>query len=258
VKDGDVSDPIRQAKESIPTLDRILDEAWDQLRITSHDTEQAFGAKLVRIDEVATEFFRGYERKALHTLAESWLREQGPDIRDRLQTILSLQGWDELVSKASVMFAEFGVLVQALEKDLGNMRKARGGSTFAKALRRLLRVVGIASETPTGERRERLRRIDLVVPSVDVALGNPERAVFLTCKRTLRERWKQEVPQARPNQRYYLVTIDPELSEGKAREIADMGLIAFVRDDLHHQPNLQPMSWIKSLNDLPTEVRRGL
>ncbi|MGQ9819791.1 MAG: hypothetical protein ACUVQ1_07705 [Candidatus Kapaibacteriales bacterium] len=43
---------------------------------------------------------------------------------------------------------EFGILVQNLEKDLGNMRKARGGKTFEKALLSLLKFINIKAEIP--------------------------------------------------------------------------------------------------------------
>ncbi len=40
------------------------------------------------------------------------------------------------------------MIVQELEKDLGNMRKARGGKTFEKAIQVLLEKIGIHSERP--------------------------------------------------------------------------------------------------------------
>jgi len=143
-----------------------------------------------------------------------------------------------------------------LEKDLGNMRKARGGRTFEKLVLKLLQALGIEGETPQGEAREKLGRIDIVIPSVNVALETPDRAFFLACKRTLRERWKQEVPIAQPNQRVYLITIDEELPERKAKEIKEKGLIAFVRDDLKEQEHLIGKPWIRKLSDLPKELRR--
>jgi len=153
-------------------------------------------------------------------------------------------------------FAEFGDLVQQFEKDLGNMRKARGGKTFEKVIIKFLSFIGIKSEIPRGIAKEELRRIDIVIPSVDIAIKTPDRAIFLTCKRTLRERWKQEVPQARLNQRIYLLTIDDDLSEGKAIEINQKGLIAFVRDELAKDRVFGKMPWVRRLSDLPGELKR--
>lgn len=64
------------------------------------------------------------------------------------------------------MFVEFAELVKDFEKDLGNMRKARGGKTFEKTLLKLLRFINIPCEIPSGKERETLRRIDLVIPYV--------------------------------------------------------------------------------------------
>jgi len=135
------------------------------------------------------------------------------------------------------------------------MRKARGGGTFEKLVKKMLIAMGIPVERPKGKSSRGLRRIDLVIPSVKVALDTPDRAIFLTLKRTLRERWKQEIPQVGVNQRVYLLTIDEDLSESKAREIHEKGLIAFVRDEIKQRGELRGMSWIRSLSSLPEELR---
>jgi hypothetical protein len=108
-------------------------------------------------------------------------------------------------------------------------------------------------EIPTGEYRERLRRIDIVIPNSVEALENPDKAVFITCKRTLRERWRQEVPAVGPNQRVYLLTLDEELSQEKANEIRNLGLIVYVRDDLK-QSRFSSKSWVRKLSDLPKDI----
>lgn len=147
-------------------------------------------------------------------------------------------------------------MVQGLEKDLGNMRKARGGKTFEKILSRLLGLIEIEAVSPKGEAKKRLKRIDLVIPSIETALNTPDRAIFLTCKRTLRERWKQEVPQVGTNQRVYLLTIDDDLSESKAKEIEEKGLIAFVKDEIKEREGLRDKPWIRKFSDFPKELER--
>lgn len=87
-----------------------------------------------------------------------------------------------------------------------------------------------------------------------MALKTPDKAIFLTCKRTLRERWKQEIPQARLNQRIYLITIDENISESKAKEINQKGLIAFIPDKIKME-KFKGMPWIRKLSDLPKEVK---
>lgn len=251
-----MEDLIKAAKSEIPPLDYILDKTWKQMKLEKSFVKNNFGKVLIDFDTKATEMFREYEKKALVRLAKSWLNLQKEEVKKKFEEIVAQNGWDEFIEKASQVFVEFAILVQSLEKDLGNMRKARGGKTFEKGVLRLLEFIDIKAETPTGKAREELRRIDIVIPSVEIALNTPDRAIFLTCKRTLRERWKQEVPQARLNQRIYLLTIDEDLSESKANEINEKGLIAFVRDELAKSPLLQKMPWIRSLTDLPKELRK--
>ncbi len=247
---------IAQAKAVIPTVDFILEEAWKELKLDKKSVHNKFGQVLISIDSEATKIFRTYEKMALLELAKGWLKNQKEIIKKKLEKIISQKGWEDFVQEASQLFVEFGTLVQSIEKDLGNMRKARGGKTFEKVILRLLKFIDIEGEIPSGKAREELMRIDIVVPSVDIALKTPDRAIFLTCKRTLRERWKQEVPQARLNQRIYLITIDDDLSESKAKEINEKGLIAFVRDELKQKEQLKNMAWIRGLNSLPKELQR--
>ena len=251
-----IKELIKVAKNEIPTVDDILDKTWDQLKLKKLFVRNNFGKVLVIFDKKATEIFKDYERKALERLAKSWLNIQKKEVRKKFEKILTQKGWDKFVEKATQVFVEFGILVQNLEKDLGNMRKARGGKTFEKVILRLLEFIDIKAQVPKGKSREELRRIDIVIPSIEVATKTPDRAIFLTCKRTLRERWKQEVPQARLNQRIYLLTIDNNLSESKANEINQKGLIAFVRDEIVKNQSLQRMPWIRKLTELPKELKK--
>jgi len=120
---------------------------------------------------------------------------------------------------------------------------------------KLLNFIGVKCEMPKGKIKEKLKRIDIVIPSEELAIKKPDRAIFITCKRTLRERWKQEVPAARPNRRrrIYLITIDEELSENKVKEIVGKGLIVFVRDEI--KKRFKYNSRVRKLSDLPKEVK---
>ena len=248
-------DIITSTKKEIPSLDRILDEALEHLNPDTKEIKNEFSKVLVAVDNVATDIFRGYEKRALISLAKKWLESQKGEVKERLERIISVKGWENFIEEASKLFVEFGVLVQELEKIMGNMRKARGGKTFEKMIYKLLKLSDISCEIPGRKAKEGLGRIDLVVPSVETALNTPDRAFFLTCKRTLRERWKQEVPQARLNQRIYLITIDSELSESKAKEINEKGFIAFVPDEVKKRKELMDMHWIRCLSNLPGELK---
>jgi len=65
--------------------------------------------------------------------AQEWLeqrREQLQQDWERLSALLRERGWDAFKQEVTPVFMDFAQLVQSLEKDLGNMRKARGGMTF--------------------------------------------------------------------------------------------------------------------------------
>ncbi|WP_448587560.1 type II restriction endonuclease [Thermocrinis sp.] len=246
------ADIINQAKRRIPSVDEIISSPWRKLGFTKEFVFENFGQALVEFDKRATESFRDYEKKALKELAKLWISNQKRYVREKTED--ALMDEDNMVNKLSELFSEFGELVKEFEKDLGNMRKARGGKTFEKVILRLLNFIGIPCEAPRGEYTEFLRRIDLVVPNLETAIKSPDRAVFLTCKRTLRERWKQEVPSIGPNQIVYLITIDGDISESKIEEIKEKGLIIFVRDEIKERHPHKP--WVRKLSNLPRELRR--
>lgn len=246
---------IEQAKGVIPPVDDIIELTWKKLKLNELRVTNNFSETLIQFDKIATEEFREHEKQATIKLAKLWINMQGDNMRKTLKKILSNKGWDNFVEEASRMFVEFAELVKDFEKDLGNMRKARGGKTFEKTLLKLLRFINIPCEIPSGKEREILRRIDLVIPSIIVAQNTPDRALFITCKRTLRERWKQEIPQVRLNQRIYLITIDEDLPVSKANEINEKSLIAFVRDEIKERNHINSMSWIRKLSNLPKELK---
>jgi len=242
---------IRKAKEEIPSVEHIMDLVWKEANFTKEQVWESFGSVLMEFDQRATEKFLEYEKKAIRKLAQLWIESQESNVKERFRKIL--EDNENFVKKLAEIFSSFAELVQRLEKDLGNMRKARGGATFERSVIELLKYIGIPCQAPKGEVREKLRRVDVVIPSEDVALNTPDKAVFITCKRTLRERWKQEVPSAGPNQRFYLVTIDHKLSDKKVKEIGSKGLIVYVRDELKEE-NFKNFHWVRKLSDLPKDL----
>ncbi len=247
---------IKSAKSKIPTIDHILEETWENLKINEIINQDRFSKILVDIDLEATRIFKEYEKQALIELTKKWLESQQATIREQLEKVLSQSEWEDFINSASKIFKEFGFLVQDFEKILGNMRKSRGGKNFERAIIKLLNLMEIKVEAPSGKAKKQLRRIDIVSPSVETAISTPDRAIFLTCKQTLRERWKQEVPQVGINQRVYLLTIDEKLPMEKANEIHEKNLIAFVRDELKQVEHIKDKPWIRKLSDLPMDLRR--
>ncbi len=251
-----MEDIIKIAKQEIISLDQIIDEAWVKLAYDKPFVMRKFGDAVIKYDEVATKIFRDYEKKALKKLAELWIEEQIDEVKQKIKLISKEKDTDKFIEQASRLFSEFGVFVQKMELDLGNMRKARGGKSFEKIIMKLLTYIGIPNESPKGKFKEHLKRIDIIVPNAELAIETPDKSYSLTCKRTLRERWKQEVPQARLNQRIYLLTMDPSLSLGKANEINEKGLIAYVPDSIAKSEIFKKLGWIRKLSELPKELNK--
>ncbi|MBN2208401.1 MAG: hypothetical protein JW759_03810 [Candidatus Coatesbacteria bacterium] len=256
INESQTRDLIRQAKQEIPSPTEIFDLAWAQCAFTESFVRNSFCNAILRLETEAYGIFLRHQKQAVLSFSKGWIELQKPSIRRELERVVAERGWDRFVDKAAILFAEFGEMVRGLELSLGNMRKSRGGKTFEWVIVRLLDHIGVRAEMPGGEIKRQLGRVDIVVPSANVALETPDRAIFLTCKRTLRERWKQEVPQARPNQRVYLLTIDEDVSSEKAQEINQKSLIAFVRDDVATKVAFANMRWVRPLSDLPKAVSR--
>jgi hypothetical protein len=251
---------VEKAKEHIPSVEKILDEALCTLSLDRDFIFHCFGEALQRIDEQATEIYLKHERQAMEFIAQEWLeqrREQLQQDWERLSSLLRENGWDAFKQEVMPVFIDFAQLVQRLEKDLGNMRKARGGLTFERAVEKLLSTIAIPCERPRGREAQKLERIDLVSPDVKTALNEPERAIFLTLKRTLRERWKQEVPAAQ-GRRCWLLTLDPDITETKADEIHEKGLEAFVPEEVAVRVRQKGKIWVRSLDELPKSLREAL
>lgn len=236
---ADIDKAVEKAKATIPSVDRILDEAATEIGISKLRREDILGnfAELVnKLEAAAARVYKSYEDKAFQSLA---------------QYVTEVQR-----NAAGVSPIELAVeAARRLEFRAGQMRKARGGASFQKIVQKLLGLAGVRCEEPSKETRRILRRIDLVSPSAEVARKTPDKAIFLAVKRTLRERWKQVVPEQMKGARLYLVTINGECSAEKAKEIKDAGMVAYVPGSLKRQKHLQRKSWIRPLSELPLDIQ---
>ncbi len=169
---------VEKAKALIPSVDQILNEAMTDLEFAQLSEDKIlknFGELVGKLEGKANEIYDNYENVAFKGLI-AYFREGKP--------ILSDEDIESLVFKAKL-----------LEFQAGQMRKARAGSSFQKIVQKLLNKAGIPCEAPDKKLKKSLRRIDLVSPNAEVGREKPDQAVFLAVKRTLRERWKQVVPE---------------------------------------------------------------
>jgi hypothetical protein len=148
---------IGQVKREIPSVDEIIDLTWKKLKFTKDFVRKNFGKAILKFGEEATKEFRKYEQKAIKKLAELYIGSNQSEIREKLKDLIEKKE-EEFISKLAEIFYEFSFWVQRLEKDLGNMRKARGGKTFEKVIAKLLNFIDVKCEMPRGKLKEKLKR----------------------------------------------------------------------------------------------------
>ena len=240
---------VIEAWKIIPKPTDIIDEAFNKIpknRLTQQYVENNFSDLLVQIEKTAHNIYKNYQNKAWKKLIDLCLK----NFKIITQNKNSLK-------IATIMIKKFAPIIADFEFRLGQSRKQRGGSALEETLRRLLYIIQINSEKPHGrEKRKKLNQMDLVSPTQQIALKTPSKAKFLTCKRTLRERWKQTVPEKKRGWKMYLITLETNLSEDKANDILNLKLIAYVPDELKKQDHLKNKSWIRNLSDLPNAIRK--
>jgi hypoxanthine phosphoribosyltransferase len=133
---------INQAKREIPSVDEIIDLTWKKLKFTKDFVRKNFGKAILKFDEEATKEFKKYEQEAIKKLAKYYICSNQSEIREKLKDLIEKKE-KELISKLAEIFYEFSFWIQQLEKDLGNMRKARGGKTFEKVIAKLLNFIKV-------------------------------------------------------------------------------------------------------------------
>ena len=71
-------------------------------------------------------------------------------------------------------------------------------------------------------------RPDYVLPSLEWYREYASDCIILTCKRTLRERWRQIVTEGATGQSFFLATIDEQLSGPELRRMQDRRVVVVV------------------------------
>lgn len=233
---------VTKSLETIPDVDEIVEEAIEKLTnsgiLTHEQIKSKFSDALSILERTAYDLYIEYENKALENLKERYIKTEGENIPPK-----------------KVMNNTFP-LVKEFEFRAGQSRKARGGSTFEKAVPLLLQAMLVQCEKPTkNDDAKTFRQIDLIIPSVDVAVERPEQAVFISVKRTLRERWKQVIDE-RILGYVYLVTHagEKDLTKSKCEDISKHKIILYVRDEIKNLDYLKNEKYVRTLNDLPKDL----
>jgi hypothetical protein len=155
-------------------------------------------------------------------------------------------------------FAEkLASILPDLSTTISNIRRARAGSTSEKILRKTLTALGIPCEK--GKIKRGGYRPDIVVPNNEVLKNNPEKGVAISVKRTLRERWAEDIDVFKfPNGKFVLITPDPDFKEDKVKDMIERGMKEiYIPDTLYDSENfVREYREIKRLSDLPKDLEK--
>lgn len=236
---------VTTSLEIIPDVDKIVAEAIERLSktgiLTPKKVKTNFSDALATLEKTADTIYRKYELKALENLKKQCLGVLGSNS-----------------TKEQVLDYTFP-LVKEFEFRAGQARKTRGGHSFEKAVPLLLQKMLIQCEKPTGDDATNIfRQIDLIAPSVKIAKEKPEQAVYISAKRTLRERWKQVVDEKILGYVYLITnsTDKKDLTESKCEAIGKHKIILYVPDEMKKLDYLKNKQFVRTLNDLPKDLER--
>lgn len=108
---------------------------------------------------------------------------------------------------------------------LTQSRRQRAGASFEEVVQTLFRALGYPY-TPQPELSG--SKPDFVLPSLEHYDVFAADCMIFTCKRTLRERWRQVVTEGLTGQAFYLATIDEGISRPELEKMKDRNVILVV------------------------------
>jgi hypothetical protein len=232
---------VDAALDFIPSVDSIFSETTDSLDsrdILGKDTiESNFWQVLQAFEHEAYERYLDYEHHALEKLKHD--------------CVSFLPVNTTLIQALDAGFP----LALEFEHRAAQSRKARAGNSFERAVPFLLEKIGIRCEKPLKGDKNRFEKIDFIIPSVAVAKTHPEKAIFLSIKRTIRERWRQ-VSIEKNMGHVYLVSMSDEqdLSEAKIRDLEKSHIILYIPDELRALEKYRQFNNLRKISDLPKDL----
>ena len=239
---------MKPAMKIIPSPDFIRDEAIENIdknKLKKTYVETHFSEIVDLVMSSVYRKFISYQKLASKSLIETYMQKYSTEIEK------SKFGNNKLVR---TVLESFEPLARQFEFRLGQMRKNRAGSDFENIIVYLLGIIGIQCEKTSRLKNAKLNRIDIVLPDRDTAINKPDKAIFLTLKHTLRERWKQSLPEQKRGWIMYVLTLDENISNDKANEMNEIGLIMYVKDELKARPHISEKRLIRKLSDLPNAL----
>jgi hypothetical protein len=212
----------RLRAESMPSSAEVVREASARLGYSTggvafDEIRQSFDARLRKLFEETLVVLEDYEQEVdAGLILPQLVSGHRPDIEIEYRQLQRADnGPDALQEAVTRLLARWHGILRGLFLSVSQSRKQRGGKDFEYEIRTLLELARIPYEAQS--RRE---RADFLFPSSAMLQTERPKAVLLSVKRTLRERWQQVVRELQdincPNT--YLATAEdtvaPSVVEG--------------------------------------------
>jgi hypothetical protein len=241
---------------AIPTTTTILNRAIQELYYQYFRGRETQPNEMEMLKKLLSELNPSLLAIEIEKNAERIYRHEE---KQALKNYLLKRGFPENLAEdvLSMMLEEEGLL-----KKISNIRRARAGKTAEKIVMKILRAHDIPCEH--GKNFEEYGyRPDIVVPSNEKLSQQPEKAAAIAVKRTLRERWSEDVPIFKfPNGMFVLLTHDPDFNRSKAQDMVNRGMREiYIPDSLYEESSefiLQYGSIFRKFSSLPDRLRRIL
>ncbi len=216
---------MKKLSERIKSVDEILKEARELLKEKINGST-SFSEIVNLLENLAHQVYLNEELEAI----ASYLRDSIPE------EIKTIEDRDELIDRLINHIAK--LIQERIASDLPNIRRARAGSSAEKILQIALRdFEGIECEVLKKKKKEEYLP-DLAVPSWNKLMHDPDRAVAIAVKRTLRERWREDTSifSKFKNAVFVCISDKTDFGEDKIRAMLDEGMkFVFIPDNVYEQ-----------------------
>lgn len=239
----------KKYSQTVEMTDRILAE----VESVSDIDDLAFAAEAVGRTTKALDRIPSDDRKYAQTKTREMIQRDGEDALptvlrfwDRLGTEGSLVAEREIVREETRRLLDketeperVSAFLQEFERRLGNKRVGRAGRSLESVTEVILDEFGIKN-TGAPEVLRTGFEVDNLVPCEDGT------RIGISCKRTLRERWKQSsgfdlstLDEHSVREIWHIVTYESDISENKARAMGEARGRIYLRDGSPTYDSLQ-------------------
>ncbi|GJM41507.1 MAG: hypothetical protein DHS20C20_17890 [Ardenticatenaceae bacterium] len=215
-------DPKQFAREIFSVAKTSIPSGREIAKIAIDEIFKAYGDDLEKIKANASTIVASVQSRAY----EIYLSYEASASAAALKQAISAQlppgaTSNDLFEYMAENFAIFDKFFLSLTQS----RKPRAGSAFEDVVSALLQSLGYPF-TPQPELAE--SRPDYVLPSIEYYNSYAADCIIFTCKRTLRERWRQVVTEGGTGQSFFLGTIDEKLTSDELSKMKDRRVIVVV------------------------------